>query len=305
MGATLIDASAEQRVLKYSLVLTVVIAASGIALGLLSGSMSIVFDGLFSVIDVAMGALLLWVARLVTREETRTFQYGFWHIEPMALAFNGGMLMILCIYAAVNAVGSFMSGGQEVELGWAIGYSAGMALITFGMYFYERSANRSAKSQLLHLDAQSWLMSALAAAGLLVGFAVAWGLGKTQYAGMARFIDPAILAVLSLAFVGMPIRTVRQALAEMLLIAPTQLDTAVREVMDDVIARHAFTSYTSYVAKVGRGQFIEIHIVVPPDQPIETVATLDAIRDEIGSALGADGPDKWLTVDFTGQEQWT
>jgi predicted Co/Zn/Cd cation transporter (cation efflux family) len=33
----------------------------------MSGSMSIVFDGLFSVVDVAMGVLGLWIARLVTR----------------------------------------------------------------------------------------------------------------------------------------------------------------------------------------------------------------------------------------------
>jgi cation diffusion facilitator family transporter len=301
----LIDATAEQRVLKYSLALTVVIAATGVVLGLLSGSMAIVFDGLYSVIDVAMGALLLWVARLVMREENRTFQYGFWHVEPMALAFNGGMLMILCLYAVVNAVGSFMSGGQSVELGWAIGYSAFMAAVCFGMYFYERSSNRLTKSQLLHLDAQSWLMSALAAAGLLVGFLVAWGLGFTRYAAVAPYVDPAILAVLSLAFVGMPVGTVRQALAEMLLMAPTELDSEVRGVMDRVIEQHGFVSYTSYVAKVGRGKFIEIHIVVPPEHPIGTVAALDAIRDEIGSALGGIGADKWVTIDFTARGEWT
>ncbi len=79
----------------------------------------------------------------------------------------------------------------------------------------------------------------------------------------------------------------------------------VRGAMDGVIARHGFESYTSYAAKVGRGQFIEIHIVVAPDRQLGTVAELDAIRDEIADALGAHGTDKWLTVDFTGSEEWT
>jgi len=91
----------------------------------------------------------------------------------------------------------------------------------------------------------------------------------------------------------------------MLMITPTELDISVRRVMDEVIERHGFTSYTSYAAKVGRGLFIEIHIVVPPDLHIGTVATLDAIREEIGTALGADGATQWLTIDFTAQEAWT
>jgi len=298
-------ADTEQRVLKLSVYLTVLIAALGVVLGLVSGSMSIVFDGLFSVIDVAMSLLALWVARLVTCEENRTFQYGYWHIEPITLALNGGMLMVLCVYAVINAVGSFMAGGQDVELGWAIGYSVVMAAIAFGMYFYEKRANLKAKSEFLHLDAQSWLMSALSAAALLVAFLFAWVIGGTRFAYLAPFVDPAILALLSLFMIALPIRTVRQAISEILMITPTDLDTKVRAVMDELVIRHAFTSYTSYSAKVGRGRFIEIHIVVPPDRPIGTVADLDALRAEIGTALGGPGPDQWLTIDFTAEERWT
>jgi predicted Co/Zn/Cd cation transporter (cation efflux family) len=61
------DAAVEQRVLKLSILLSGVLGGLAVALGLMSGSMSIVFDGLFSVVDVAMGVLGLWIARLVTR----------------------------------------------------------------------------------------------------------------------------------------------------------------------------------------------------------------------------------------------
>ena len=128
------DAVTEQRVLKRSVLLAAVLGSFAVVLGLLSGSMAIVFDGLFSVVDVAMGLLTLWVARLVMRPENRTFQYGYWHIEPMTLALYGGMLMVLCVYGFIDAVGSFLAGGQEVELGWAIGYSLAMTAACFGMY---------------------------------------------------------------------------------------------------------------------------------------------------------------------------
>ena len=118
----------EQRVLLLSTALTVALAVGGVVVGLLSGSMAIVFDGLFSFIDVAMALIALFVARLVVREADRRFQYGYWHIEPMALAFNGGMLVLLCLYAFVNAVGSLLSGGSQVVLGWWLAYLSASAV---------------------------------------------------------------------------------------------------------------------------------------------------------------------------------
>jgi cation diffusion facilitator family transporter len=299
------DAVTEQRVLKRSVFLAAVLGSFAVVLGLLSGSTAIVFDGLFSVIDVAMGLLALWVARLVARPENRTFQYGYWHIEPMTLALYGGMLMVLCVYGLIDAVGSFLAGGQEVELGWAIGYSLAMTAACVAMYLYERRKNRAADSALVRLDALSWLMSAAESGALVVAFVFAWALGWTPYASLARFVDPAILAVLSLVMLPIPIRTVRQALSEILLMTPSKLDARVTGVMDEIVAKHGFVHYTSYSTKVGRGQFIEIHIVVEPDRQLGTTADLDVVREEIADALGAHGAYHWLTVDFTGSDAWT
>jgi cation diffusion facilitator family transporter len=301
----LTNAQTEQHMLRRSIALTAFVAAAGILLGLVSGSMSIVFDGLFSAIDMSMLLLALAVARLVTREADRTFQYGYWHIEPMALAFNGGMLTLLCLYAFVNAVKSILGGGQEVELGWAIAYSTVMAVLAFGMFFYERAVNRHVHSELLKLDTQSWLMTALISAALLVAFGFAWAIEGTALARLSPYVDPGILALLSLGLAVMPLSTVRSALREILMITPTDLDRRVREVMETTAARHGFAGFTSYVAKVGRGSFIEIHIVVPPAYEIGTVAALDSIREEIATALGLRWPEHWLTIDFTADERWT
>ena len=102
----MLDAAAEQRILRQSIGVTVLVSA----FGLLSGSLSIVFDGVFSTIDAAMSGLALFVSRLVSRPgDDRRFQFGYWHIEPMVLAFNGGTLMLACFYAFLNAVDSFLA----------------------------------------------------------------------------------------------------------------------------------------------------------------------------------------------------
>lgn len=299
------QAGAEQRILKLSIAVTVLVAAVGVLFGLLSGSMSIVFDGVFSAIDAAMSGLALFVSRLVSRiHDNRRFQFGYWHIEPMVLAFNGGTLMLLCFYAFLNAVGSFLAGGRTLDFDWAMAYAVAVGAVSFGMCLYERRANRRIGSDFVRLDAQSWLMSAAITSALLVAFTIAWLLEGTAWSYLTPYADPLVLALLTVVLVFVPIRTVRRALEEILLITPPALDRHVRRVMDGIVARHGFKSYTSYVAKVGRAQFIEIHVAVTPDTPLDSVAKADAIRREIAEAIGEEGPQRWLTIDFTADPRW-
>ena len=72
---------AEQRLLKLSIGVTVLVSLFGVVFGLLSGSLSIMFDGVFSAIDAAMSGLALFASRLVSRDQlNRHFQFGYWHI---------------------------------------------------------------------------------------------------------------------------------------------------------------------------------------------------------------------------------
>jgi len=291
--------------LRLSIGVTIVVSLFGVVFGLLSGSMSILFDGVFAAIDAAMSGLALFVSRLVSSDSSnRRFQFGYWHIEPMVLAFNGGTLMLLCFYAFLNAVDSFLSGGRQLDFDWAILYAVIVCIVCFGMFAYESRANRRITSDFVRLDAQSWLMSASVTSALLVAFAIAWALGSTPWAWLTPYADPVVLALLTLALVFVPIRTVRRALREILLITPPELDAHVRAVMDRVVAAHGFKTYTSYVAKVGRAQFIEIHIAVPTGMRLDNVAMVDAIRREIAEAIGDEGPQRWLTIDFTADPRW-
>jgi cation diffusion facilitator family transporter len=298
------DAAAEQKILRLSIGVTVVVSLFGVVFGLLSGSLSIVFDGVFAAIDAAMSGLALFVSRLVTTGDNRRFQFGYWHIEPMVLAFNGGTLMLLCFYAFLNAVDSFLAGGRALAFDWAIAYAVTVCAVCFGMFFYERRRNRSIGSDFVRLDAHSWMMSATVTSALLVAFAAAIAVQGTRWERLTPYVDPVVLAVLTLGLVFVPVRTVRRALREILLITPPELDRRVREVMEKIVARYGFRSFTSYVAKVGRAQFIEIHIAVTPDWPLTSIAAADSIRREIGDAIGGEGPERWLTIDFTADPRW-
>jgi cation diffusion facilitator family transporter len=294
----------EQLILKRSIYVTIFIGLFGIIFGLISGSSAVVFDGLFSSTDAAMSILALFVARLLTSEGTKRFQHGFWHIEPLVLAFNGIVLILFCFYAFINAINTLMQGGHELKFDWAIIYAVIVCAMCFGMMIYQKRINLRLKSNFIALDTQSWLMTALITLALLIAFSFAWALQGTQYQKWTVYADPAILLVLSAGLIFVPMKTVAKAFSEILLVAPERMDLRVRAILDQMKQKHGFKKYASYVAKIGRARFIEIHIVLPANFPINSIATLDAIREEIAEEIGGAGPQRWITVSFTGDENW-
>ena len=101
----------------------------------------------------------------------------------------------------------------------------------------------------------------------------------------------------------MPLIGLWRSMSDVLQVAPDELDARVHAVMDGVVKERQFLEYSSYIAKAGRGRFVEIHVLVPPESRID-IATADAIRSEVSERLNAGSPTFWLTIDFTADRRW-
>jgi predicted Co/Zn/Cd cation transporter (cation efflux family) len=176
--------------------------------------------------------------------------------------------------------------------------------ICAGIFVYERRANRQLGSDFVGLDARSWAVSGAITAALLVAFVAGRALEGSAHADLVPYVDPAVLALVCLVIAPIPLGTVRQAVSEVLLMAPPELVAHVESAAREVVQRHGFADFEAYVAKIGRSQQIELCFVVPAAFPIGDIRTLDAIRDEVGHALGGEGTDRWLTIIFTGDQEW-
>jgi predicted Co/Zn/Cd cation transporter (cation efflux family) len=306
-------ADTEQGVLRISITVTVMFAALGIAMGLLSGSFAIVFDGVYSLIDACMTMVGLLVARLIAASNAgglrsqrlvERFTMGFWHLEPIVLGVDALLLTGAAVYALIHAVDAFMTGGRELQFGRALAYAAFTTATCFAMWLFQLRANRRIRSGFVALDAKGWLMSCLIAAALLVAFACGWLVEGTSLAWITPYIDPAVLVLVCLVIIPMPLGTIRQALADILLVTPLDLKQHVDEVAEAIVARYGFVDHRAYVARVGRGRQIELAFIVPPGWPPKTVEEWDRLRDEIGEAIGSDTPNRWLTIVFTADPEW-
>lgn len=303
----------EQSVLRLSIVVTFLLAAVGIVFGLLSGSFAIVFDGIYALTDATMTVVALLVANLIvssTANEAagsklvKHFTMGFWHLEPMVLGLNGILLTGAAIYALINAIGSIMAGGRMLSFDYAIVYAAVTMLLAFAMAIYGRRANRTLNSAFVALDAKSWVMSGSLSGALLVAFVFGYAIQGTKLAWMLPYVDPVALALVCIVVIPIPIGTIKQSLGEILLVTPADLKGHVDAVAEEMVRRHGFASYRSYVARVGRGRQIELYFIVPKGSPARKLEEWDAIRDEVGEAIGDDTPDRWLTIAFTTDPEW-
>jgi predicted Co/Zn/Cd cation transporter (cation efflux family) len=307
------DLTDERAVLKLSIAATLAVAAFGVTFGLLSGSFSIMFDGAYSLVDACMSLLSLAVVNLITgfarseglsRRLRERFSFGFWHLEPMVLGLNGVMLIGVAVYALINAVSSLLEGGRDLEFGWAMAYAAIVAVVCFGVATVEARANRRIGSDFLRLDMQGWLMSGGITLALLIAFGLGLAVQGTGLAWITPYVDPAVLALVCLVIIPIPIGAVRQALSDILLVAPADLRVEVDEAARAFVAAHGFVTYRAYAARIGRSRQIELYFIVPPDAPARTIAEWDALREEIAQTLGDASADRWLTVVFTGDLRW-
>lgn len=303
----------EQALLRLSIAATIVLAAAGIAVGLIAGSAAIVFDGVYGVVDAVMTVLALLIAKLIAasnaadaigRNYSQRFTMGFWHLEPMALLLNGMLLTGAAIYALIDAVGVILAGGRPLSFDLALAYAGVGTAIDIGMAAYITRANRAIGSALVALDAKAWGMTAALGAALFCAFLIGLAVQDTRLAWLSPYVDPVALLLICVVIIPVPFATVRKALGEIMLVTPQDLKDHVDAVARDVVARYGFVSHHAFVARVGRGVQIELNFVVPRDWPARRLEEWDALRDRIGAALGNDGPDLWLTIVFTSDPEW-
>ena len=296
-------AGTEQGMLKFSIALTVCLGVLGVASGLVTGSQAIIFDGMFSFVDVLPTIVSLLVVKLIARGTSQRFQFGYWHLEPLVGVLRDSILTVACIYAAVDAMKALTSGGHEVEYGLAALWAGILCAIGLVMTLVLSRKARTLQSPMLDLDARSWAVSAFLSLALLIGFIIAAALERTSMHGWIPYLDSIALLSMALIMLPMPLIGLWRSISDVLQVAPDELNARVREVMDGVVRERKFLEYTSYVAKVGRGRFVEIHILVPAESRID-ITVADSVRREISDRLSAATPTFWLTIDFTADRRW-
>ena len=296
--------SREEQILIQSAAMMGLVAIGGTVAGILSNSQAILLDGIFSFAAVVIKLLMLLTARLTKRESSRTFQFGYWQLEPLVLILEGTFTLLVVLYAFTAGVYGLWSGGHMMEFGIAVYYGLFFSMADAAYFLYVRQVNKKLQSYLVHYDNISWFIDAALASGLLLSFGLAWFLQGSSLAYLTVYVDPLIMIVLALQMVPSALKILVPSFRQILGEAPQELHQHVQGVMDHFMERYGFSDYVSSVQAYGREKIIEIDILLPQDYPVQSVAALDRIRNEIDAALGFHAYEKWVTISFTATKKW-
>jgi predicted Co/Zn/Cd cation transporter (cation efflux family) len=294
----------EQQTLVFSIIVTIVVAIVGIICGIWINSSSIMFDGVYSLVDAAITVLALGVSILLARESTRRFQFGFWHLEPLLVMLNSIVLTLSCGYALLSALNDLFSVGRVVSFGTGAYYAIGAGIVALGLYAVMRRQARRLGSELIAQDARGWLVSGFLSMALCLSFIFAASLRGTNYNHLVPYIDPAVLALITVALMPLPLMACWRAGKEIIQVAPGDLDDEVRRIARDVASRYDFIDYTTYVAKTGRARFVDMTFLTGLELEPHPLRHFDMIRAEIAEGLGASPPSHWLNIAFTTDRRW-
>ena len=300
------DAGVE-KLLRWSVWGAVAFAGLALVWGFLARSQMIVFDGMYSSISVGLSALSLVAYRAVQRGPDERYPFGRDVMGSLVIVVKGVAIAALCLYALTGAILDVIAGGREIAVGSAATYAA-VATVGCGLMvrLLRRGSRRSTdRSDLLEAEAAQWLLDTLLSAAVLLGFAVALVMELRGRTDLSVYIDPILVGAMSLVFLALPVRLVREGLRGVLATAPqAEVQADIERAVTQVAARHAIAETATRVTTFGERFDVTVTFLLAGATTELRVAAFDRIRAELDELLRALPHGLIVTVSFTADRRF-
>lgn len=291
------------RALLISVWASAAFAVLALVWGLATGSQLIVFDGLYSFASVGLSLLAVLALRTARKGPDERYPWGREVWEPLTVVVKAAALAGLCLYALVGGVGEILAGGRDVEVGWALAY--GVVATLGGVVVSLVLRRRSSGSDLVRAEAAEWAGDTLLSLGVLAGFVLAFVLVAVGRGDLARYVDPAMVVIVSAAFLPVPARLVARGFREVLTMSPPpELLGRIRAVVAGVEAAHGFAESFVRASKVGGRLDVEIDFVLDDTSTARTVHAFDEVRAELAARFAEQDLPVSMSVGFTADRRW-
>jgi cation diffusion facilitator family transporter len=263
--------SAVSEVLVRVLLLNLVVAAAKLMLGLATGAISVLSDGLHSLTDTASNIVALVGVRMARQPPDQDHPYGHRKFETMASVGIVLFLLLVLVQVLWAAGERLVSGGAPLVAPTSFAVMGATFLVNLGVVRYERRAGRRLSSEILLADAhhtQSDLLTSATVIAALVGV-------KLGHA----WLDPAAALVVA-GFIGYACWEIFQdtsrVLADEIVLSEDEIQREVTGVAG-VIGCHQIRTRGS-----ADHVFLDLHIWLDPDMRLDDAHRLShVVKDRL------------------------
>jgi cation diffusion facilitator family transporter len=276
--------SEKTQVALFSVASNTFLTVAKVVIGLVSGSVSILSEGIHSGIDLVAAFIALFAVRESGKPADSCHAYGHGKIENVSATIEAALIFVaavMIIIEAIQKIDKILEGGGgnvgNLGLGLVImGVSAVLNLIvsTCLMRVARQTDSVALEADALHLRTDVYT-SAGVFTGLLLIKITGWAI-----------LDPIIALGVALMIIKASFDLTKQAFAPLV---DVSLPNEEREIIAEVLLRHAdeFVEFHKLrTRKAGAERHIDLHLVVAKYTPVVDVHELcDTIEEEISEKL--------------------
>lgn len=250
-----------------------------VLIGLASGSVSILSEGIHSGIDLLAAVIALFAVRESGKPADERHAYGHGKIENISGTIEALLIFVAAIWIMVEAVHKLSNGVVIENLNWGMGIMAFSALANF---FVSRHLMRVAKktnSVALEADALHLRTDVYTSAGVFIGLLF------VRFTGWVIF-DPIIAILVALLIIKAAFNLTKEAFMPLV---DVRLDESEYRVILSVLEDYS-SSFVEFhqlrTRRSGPERHIDLHLVVPKFQSVLEVHELcDRIEKDIKEQL--------------------
>ncbi|MHA2738560.1 cation diffusion facilitator family transporter [Vibrio harveyi] len=274
----------ENRILTFSALLASGFAIGGMVLGLLVGSIVIVFDGVYSLVSLLLTLLSLAASYYISKPSKSIFPFGKAVLEPIVIAIKAAVILVVVSFSLFSAVTALMTGGRGVDASIATIFGVVNVIGCGYAWWFMAKKSRRFSSGLIEAEKKQWQMDTLLSVAVTVGFIAAWLVSLTPYAHYAVYADPMMMVLMGFYFLKVPFDMLVGALRELLMMTPSK--ELCQSVGKDVLEIEKVTEHQLKLAGVTKvGQELRVNVDVHVDDDTLELDTLEHTRKQLTKRL--------------------
>ncbi|MGR5164152.1 cation diffusion facilitator family transporter [Vibrio owensii] len=274
----------ENRILTFSALLASGFAVGGMVLGLLVGSIVIVFDGVYSLVSLLLTLLSLAASYYISKPSKSIFPFGKAVLEPIVIAIKAAVILVVVAFSLFSAVTALMTDGREVDASIATIFGVVNVIGCGYAWWFMAKKSRRFSSGLIEAEKKQWQMDTLLSVAVTLGFIAAWLVSLTPYAHYAVYADPMMMVLMGFYFLKVPFDMLVGALRELLMMTPSK--ELCQSVGKDVLEIEKVTEHQLKLAGVTKvGQELRVNVDVHVDDDTLELDTLEHTRKQLTKRL--------------------
>lgn len=251
----------EMLILKISAIVGAVIGLAEIIMFLVSGSHSILIDGIYDFVEVVFLLVYLFFLPMVYRPYNQKMPYGYAQIETVFLIVKTLGLIAATVIVLKESISCIFTGGNLVDGGMVSRFELVVAIACLAGYMILRHTSGKTNAAMLQMELYSWKMDVILSFAIAGGYMATGLMEGTSLAWAMPYVDPAIAICISVGMLPEPIRVLKESMEKILLRAPGEETVRdIRHIVNRCLQPYEYETTFLDIVQAGRQMWVYVYV---------------------------------------------